>query len=46
MKALHDCTLFLQARRLGCALLTANVVDFDCLQRMWPEGRVLFYEAA
>lgn len=44
MKALHDCTLFFQARRLGCALLTANVVDFDCLQQLPPEGRVLFYE--
>ncbi|MET7247803.1 DNA-binding protein [Methylobacterium sp. EM32] len=44
MKALHDCTLFFQARRLGCALLTANVVDFDCLQQLRPEGRVLFYE--
>lgn len=46
MKALHDCTLYFQARRLGCILLTANVVDFDCLQQLRPEGRVLFYEAA
>ncbi|MGE7415955.1 hypothetical protein [Methylobacterium tarhaniae] len=46
MKALHDCTLFFQARRLGVILLTANVVDFDRLQQMRPEGRVLFNEAA
>ena len=44
MKALHDCTLFFQARWLGCTLLTANVGDFDLLQQMRPEGRVLFYE--
>lgn len=46
MKALHDCTLFLQARDLGCTLLSANVVDFDILQQLGPEVRVLFYEAA
>jgi predicted nucleic acid-binding protein len=44
MKALHDCVLFFQARHLGCTLLTANVVDFDFLQQVRPEGRVLFYE--
>jgi len=46
MKALHDCTLFFQARQLGCTLLTANVVDFDCLRQLRPEGRILFYQAA
>ncbi|WP_048435394.1 hypothetical protein [Methylobacterium platani] len=46
MKALIDCTLFFQARWLGCILLTANVADFDCLQQLRPEGRVLFYESA
>jgi predicted nucleic acid-binding protein len=46
MKALHDCMLFFQARRIGSVLLTANVVDFDCLQQLRPDGRVLFYEAA
>lgn len=45
MKALHDCTLFFQARRLGSALVTANVTDFDFLQQMQPESRVLFYDA-
>lgn len=43
MKALHDCTLLLQARSLGCVLVTANVVDFDLLQQMLPDARVLFY---
>lgn len=44
MKALHDCMLFFQARHLGCTLLTANVVDFDFLQQVRPEGRILFYK--
>ena len=44
MKALHDCMLFFQARHLGCTLLTANVVDFDVLQQVRPDGRILFYK--
>ena len=44
MKALHDCTLYLQALKTGCTLLTANVADFDLLQQLRPDGRVLFYE--
>ncbi len=46
MKALHDCMLFFQARHLGCTLLTANVADFDFLQQVRPEGRILFYKTA
>ncbi|AWN49570.1 hypothetical protein DK419_27205 [Methylobacterium terrae] len=46
VRALLDGTPVLQARRLGRARLAANVVDLDCLQRIGPEGRVLFYEAA
>ena len=46
MKALHDCTLFFQACRLGVTLVSANVIDFDLLQQMRPMGRVLFYETA
>jgi predicted nucleic acid-binding protein len=45
-KALHDCTLLLHAARTGCTLLTANVSDFDLLQQLKPESRVIFYEAA
>lgn len=44
-KALSDCTLFLQARKLGLTLVSANVEEFDLLQQMQPEGRVLFYKA-
>ena len=43
MRALHDCVLFLQARKRGYAVLTANVRDFALLVRMEPHGRVLFY---
>ena len=45
MKALHDCTLFFQARKLGSALVTANVSDFDLLQQLQPESQVLYYKA-
>lgn len=44
MKALHDCTLFFQARKLGSTLVTANVADFDLLQQMQSEGHILFYD--
>ena len=42
-KPLHDCTLFLQAQKIGCTLLTANVAEFDYLLQLIPSGRVLFY---
>jgi predicted nucleic acid-binding protein len=43
LKALQDCTLFLQAQKLGFAVLTANLADFDYLLQLVPTGRVLFY---
>ncbi len=42
-RALQDCVLFLQARKLGLVLLTANVSDYDILLQLFPEGRALFY---
>jgi hypothetical protein len=42
-RAMHDCTLFLQAQKLGLTVLTANVADFDILLQLIPSGRVLFY---
>jgi hypothetical protein len=42
-KCLHDCVLFLQAQKLGFAVLTANVAEFDLLLQLIPTGRVLFY---
>jgi predicted nucleic acid-binding protein len=41
--ALGDCVVFLQARKLGLTVLTANIGDFDPLLQLLPSGRVLFY---
>jgi len=43
LRALQDCVLFLQARKLGLMVLTANVSDYDILLQLVPEGRALFY---
>jgi len=45
LRALQDCVLFLQALKLGLAVLTANVNDFDILLQLLPAGRALFYRA-
>lgn len=46
MKAVQDCTLFLQAQKLGFTVLTRNVAEFDILLQLIPAGRVLFYRVA
>jgi predicted nucleic acid-binding protein len=46
LRALQDCTLFLQAQKLGFTVLTANIADYDCMLQVVPAGRVLFYRAA
>jgi len=46
LKALRDCTLFLQAQKLGFTVLTANIADFDRLLQLLPTGRALFYRVA
>lgn len=43
LKALQDCTLFLQAQKLGFTVLSANVAEFDVLLQLVPTGRVLLY---
>lgn len=43
MRCLQDCTLYLQALKAGCTLLTRNTSDFDFCLQMLPKGRVLFY---
>ncbi|MGO9544369.1 MAG: type II toxin-antitoxin system VapC family toxin [Rhodomicrobium sp.] len=43
LRALQDCVLFLQARKLGLVVLTANVCDYDILLQLVPAGRALFY---
>lgn len=40
---LNDTLIFLQARANGLALLTANVADFERLQQLVSDVRVLFY---
>lgn len=42
-KLLHDALLYLQARKLGCAVLTRNVSDFDLLNQLVPSGQILLY---
>lgn len=42
-RAMQDCTLFLQAQKLGLVVLTANVADYDILLQLLPAGRALFY---
>jgi hypothetical protein len=43
LRALQDCVLFLQARKLGLVVLTANVGDYDMLLQLIPAGRASFY---
>jgi hypothetical protein len=45
-KCLNDALVFLQARKLGCAVLTANHKDFDYLNQLVPDGRILLYRRA
>lgn len=42
-KCLNDALVFLQARKLGCPILTGNIRDFDYLNQLVPDGRVLLY---
>jgi predicted nucleic acid-binding protein len=45
-KLLHDALLYLQARKLGCAVLTRNIGDFDLLNQLVPSGQILLYKQA
>jgi len=40
---LNDALLFLQAQEMGCALLTANLGDFDMFDQVLPGSGVMFY---
>ena len=44
-KFLNDALIFLQARQLGTIVLTANIRDFDFLNQVVPNGRVVFYRS-
>jgi predicted nucleic acid-binding protein len=42
-KLLNDSLVYLQALERGQVVLTRNIADFDLLNQILPEGRVLFY---
>ena len=42
-KLLNDSLIYLQARKVGAAVLTRNVRDFDLLEQLAPRGAVIFY---
>jgi predicted nucleic acid-binding protein len=42
-RLLNDSLIYLQARKVGAAVLTRNVRDFDLLQQLVPSGAVVFY---
>lgn len=43
LELLNDALLFLQAREMGCAILTANIVDFDLFDQLLPGSGLLLY---
>jgi hypothetical protein len=45
-KCLNDTLVFLQGRKLGWPILTGNIVDFDFLNQLVPDGRILLYRRA
>jgi predicted nucleic acid-binding protein len=42
--ALNDAIVYLHAMTNGLTVLTRNVWDFDVMNQMLPDGRILFYE--
>ena len=42
-KLLNDAPVYLQALDHGQTVLTRNSADFDALNQMVPEGRILLY---
>jgi hypothetical protein len=42
--ALNDAIVYLHAMANGLAVLTRNARDFDVMNQILPDGRVLFYE--
>lgn len=42
-KLLNDSLIYLQARRIGAAVLTRNRRDFDFLNQLEPTGAAIFY---
>ena len=42
-KLLNDSLIYLQARKVGAAVLTRNLRNFDLLEQVVPSGTVIFY---
>lgn len=42
-KLLNDSLIYLQARKVGAAILTRNVRDFDLLEQLMPSGLAISY---
>ena len=42
-KLLNDSLIYLQARKVGAAILTRNQRDFDLLEQLVPSGAVIVY---
>ncbi len=42
-KLMHDVLILLTARTTGCSLLTANTRDFDLIQQLVPDSKILYY---
>lgn len=42
---INDVLILLTARKAGAAVLTANIGDFDQVQQLVPDARVLYYQA-
>ena len=40
---INDILIYLTARSIGAAVVTANVEDFDILQQLVPDGHVIYY---
>ena len=42
-RCLNDALVYLQARKLGWPVVSGNIKDFDFLNQLVPDGRILLY---
>ena len=45
-RSLNDALVYLQGRKLGWPVVTGNIADFDFLNQLIPDGRILLYRKA
>jgi len=45
-RSLNDALVYLQGRKLGLPVVTGNIADFDILNQLIPDGRILVYRRA